>query len=102
MRHGRRSSLGGRFGLCRRGFDENDNRPLGDAVADVTGAQPAFSTGGGTSDARFIKNYCPVAELGLVGESMHKVDEQVPVADIATLTRIYLRLLERYFDAVPA
>ncbi len=75
---------------------------LGDAVADVTGAQPAFSTGGGTSDARFIKNYCPVAELGLVGESMHKVDEQVPVADIATLTRIYLRLLERYFDAVPA
>ena len=72
------------------------------SVADVTGAQPAFSTGGGTSDARFIKNYCPVAELGLVGESMHKVDEQVPVADIATLTRIYLRLLERYFDAVPA
>lgn len=74
---------------------------LSDAVADVTGAAPEFSTGGGTSDARFIKNYCPVAELGLVGESMHKVDEQVPVADIETLTQIYTRLLERYFDAAP-
>ncbi len=74
---------------------------LSEAVADVTGERPEFSTGGGTSDARFIKNYCPVAELGLVGESMHKVDEQAPVADIATLTSIYMRLLERYFDAMP-
>lgn len=75
---------------------------LGEAVSDITGAAPDLSTGGGTSDARFIKNYCPVAELGLVGESMHKVDEQVPVSDIATLARIYGRLLERYFDAPPA
>jgi len=74
---------------------------LGDAVSDITGVTPDYSTGGGTSDARFIKNYCPVAELGLVGESMHKVDEQVPVADIATLTRIYTRVIERYFDAPP-
>ena len=70
---------------------------LADAVTDVTGIAPDFSTGGGTSDARFIKNYCPVAELGLVGETMHKVDEQAPVADIATLQAIYLRVLERYF-----
>ncbi len=70
---------------------------LSDAVADITGAAPDFSTGGGTSDARFIKNYCPVAELGLVGETMHKVDENVPVADIAALTDIYERVLERYF-----
>lgn len=75
---------------------------LGEAIADITGLTPDYSTGGGTSDARFIKNYCPVAELGLVGESMHKVDEQVPVADIATLTRIYTSVLERYFDAPPA
>lgn len=72
---------------------------LAEAVTDVTGATPEFSTGGGTSDARFIKNHCPVAELGLVGESMHKVDEQAPVADIETLRRIYTRVLERYFGA---
>ena len=71
---------------------------LAGAVADVTGETPIYSTGGGTSDARFIKNYCPVVELGLVGESMHKIDEQVPVADIATLQAIYTRVIERYFD----
>lgn len=70
---------------------------LAAAIRDVTGAAPDFSTGGGTSDARFIKNYCPVAELGLVGATMHKVDEHAPVADIATLTDIYERVLERYF-----
>ncbi len=67
------------------------------SVADVTGARPENSTGGGTSDARFIKNYCPVAELGLVGDTMHKVDERVPLADIATLQAIYARMLHRYF-----
>jgi len=70
---------------------------LSAAVEDVTGTAPDFSTGGGTSDARFIKNYCPVAELGLVGETMHKADERVPVADITTLQAIYARVLERYF-----
>ena len=71
---------------------------LAEAVADVTGKRPEFSTGGGTSDARFIKNYCAVAELGLAGETMHKVDERVPVADIEALVTIYTRVLERYFE----
>lgn len=70
---------------------------LAAAITDVTGETPDYSTGGGTSDARFIKNYCPVAELGLVGETMHKVDEQVPVADIARLQAIYAGVLDRYF-----
>lgn len=67
------------------------------AVRDVTGRQPALSTSGGTSDARFIKNYCPVLEFGLVGQTMHQVDERVPVADVTALTAIYRRVLERYF-----
>jgi len=71
---------------------------LSGAVADVTGTKPALSTGGGTSDARFIKDYCPVVDLGLVGETMHQVDEHVPVADLQTLTAIYRRVLERYFE----
>jgi succinyl-diaminopimelate desuccinylase len=75
---------------------------LSDAVADITGTAPDLSTGGGTSDARFIKSMCPVAELGLLGTSMHKADEQVPVADIATLQAIYTRVLERYFDNAAA
>jgi succinyl-diaminopimelate desuccinylase len=70
---------------------------LGDAVEAVTGRRPALSTGGGTSDARFIKNYCPVVELGLVGETMHGVDERADVADIEALSRIYGRALEMYF-----
>ncbi len=67
------------------------------AVRDVTGRQPALSTSGGTSDARFIKNYCPVLEFGLVGQTMHQVDERVPVADVTALTAIYRRVLETYF-----
>jgi succinyl-diaminopimelate desuccinylase len=55
------------------------------------------STTGGTSDARFIKNYCPVLELGLVGQTMHAIDERTPVADLVTLTRVYRRILEKYF-----
>ena len=69
------------------------------AVSDVTGAAPRFSTTGGTSDARFIRKYCPVAEFGLVGQTMHKTDERVQVADLAMLTEIYARLLDRYFAA---
>ncbi|PYD76554.1 succinyl-diaminopimelate desuccinylase [Novacetimonas pomaceti] len=68
---------------------------LRQAVADVTGHEPRLDTGGGTSDARFISRYCPVAEFGLVGASMHKVDEHVAVADLAQLTRIYDSFLER-------
>jgi succinyl-diaminopimelate desuccinylase len=67
------------------------------AIAEVTGRQPRFSTTGGTSDARFIKDYCPVLEFGLVGQTMHAVDECVPVADLVALTAIYRRILERYF-----
>jgi succinyl-diaminopimelate desuccinylase len=67
------------------------------AVADVTGKSPALSTSGGTSDARFIKDYCPVVEFGLVNTTMHKIDERVPTADLVTLTAIYRKVLERYF-----
>ena len=67
------------------------------AVAEVTGKSPALSTSGGTSDARFIKDYCPVVEFGLVNTTMHKVDERVPTADLAALTAIYRNILERYF-----
>ena len=66
------------------------------AVADVTGKSPALSTSGGTSDARFIKDYCPVVEFGLVNTTMHKIDERVPTADLVTLTAIYRKVLERY------
>ncbi|NHN87989.1 succinyl-diaminopimelate desuccinylase [Acetobacter conturbans] len=65
------------------------------AVRDVTGREPKLDTGGGTSDARFIALYCPVAEFGLVGASMHQIDEHVTVADLDTLTCVYERLLER-------
>jgi succinyl-diaminopimelate desuccinylase len=69
------------------------------AVETVTGRRPELSTTGGTSDARFIKDVCPVAEFGLVGQTMHKVDERVAVAEIEQLTEIYRVMLERYFDA---
>lgn len=68
-----------------------------DAVRAETGQAPKLSTSGGTSDARFIKDYCPVAEFGLAGRTMHKVDEHVAVNDLHTLARIYQRVLERYF-----
>ena len=67
------------------------------AVTEVTGRAPQLSTSGGTSDARFIKDYCPVVEFGLVGQTMHQVDERVPVADLTKLTAVYRRILERYF-----
>ncbi len=67
------------------------------AIEHVTGRKPELDTGGGTSDARFIKNYCPVIEFGLVGQTMHQVDERVPLSDLDALTRIYRGVLERYF-----
>jgi len=67
------------------------------AVAEITGRTPELSTSGGTSDARFIKDYCPVIEFGLANQTMHKVDERVPAADLVALTAIYRRILERYF-----
>jgi succinyl-diaminopimelate desuccinylase len=68
------------------------------AVA-ASGVKAALSTSGGTSDARFIKNYCPVVDLGLVGSTMHQIDEHVPLEDLQRLTKIYRRILERYFAA---
>jgi len=67
------------------------------AIEDVTGRKPELSTAGGTSDARFIAGYCPVIEFGLVGQTMHQIDERAAVADIEKLTRIYRGILERYF-----
>jgi len=63
------------------------------AIAEVTGRQPKLSTSGGTSDARFIKNYCPVLEFGLVGQTMHQTDESAPVQDLVMLTAIYRRIV---------
>jgi succinyl-diaminopimelate desuccinylase len=68
-----------------------------DAIAKVTGRKPELSTSGGTSDARFITAYCPVVEFGLVGQTMHQVDERVPVADLRTLTTIYRTIIDHYF-----
>ncbi|HEX2148285.1 MAG TPA: M20/M25/M40 family metallo-hydrolase, partial [Pseudorhizobium sp.] len=67
------------------------------AVEQVTGRRPALSTTGGTSDARFIKDYCPVVEFGLVGQTMHMVDERVAVADLETLTDIYGSFIANWF-----
>ena len=67
------------------------------AVAAVTGKKPKLSTSGGTSDARFIKDYCPVVEFGLVGQTMHAIDERVPVKDLQTLTAVYRKILDNYF-----
>jgi succinyl-diaminopimelate desuccinylase len=71
---------------------------LSASVEGVTGRAPALSTTGGTSDARFIKDYCPVVEFGLVGQTMHMVDERVALADLETLTQIYGTFLSRWFD----
>lgn len=72
-------------------------KALEKAIVDITGNQPALTTGGGTSDGRFIKDYCPIIEFGLVGESMHKVDEHTSTKDLEMLTQIYLNCLNNYF-----
>ena len=69
------------------------------AVREVTGRDPELCTTGGISDARFIRSLCPVVELGLVNATMHAVDERTPVKEITALTRVYQRLIERYFEA---
>jgi acetylornithine deacetylase/succinyl-diaminopimelate desuccinylase-like protein len=68
-----------------------------DAVERQTGRRPALSTSGGTSDARFIRAFCPVVEFGLVGATAHMVDEHIAIADIEALTEIYAAILEDYF-----
>jgi succinyl-diaminopimelate desuccinylase len=70
---------------------------LSDCIEEKTGRRPELSTSGGTSDARFIKDYAPVAEFGLVGATMHQVDEHVAVTDIETLTGIYEAVIGEYF-----
>jgi succinyl-diaminopimelate desuccinylase len=67
------------------------------AISSVTGRLPALSTAGGTSDARFIKDYAPVVEFGPVGATMHQVDERVPLAEIAQAAQIYEAVLDAYF-----
>ena len=69
---------------------------LRQAIAEASGVEPKLDTGGGTSDARFIANYCPVAEFGLVGSSMHQTDERVPVAELRELARIYRGILAAF------
>ncbi len=70
---------------------------IGQAVTDITGKSAMFTTTGGTSDARFIVNYCPVVEFGPVNETIHKIDENAEVAVLEDLTKIYERILELYF-----
>ena len=73
---------------------------VSNACREITGINndPEFATDGGTSDARFIKDYCEVLEFGLVNRTLHKVDEYVMVADLYKLHEIYLRILEKYFN----
>jgi succinyl-diaminopimelate desuccinylase len=66
-------------------------------VSELTGRQTVLSTTGGTSDARFIKNYCPVLEFGLVGQTMHQINERVETRDLETLAQIYQAVLTDYF-----
>jgi succinyl-diaminopimelate desuccinylase len=71
---------------------------VADVVEVTLGLRPELSTSGGTSDARYIRALCPVIELGLVGATMHKVDECAPVDEIVALTRVYRAVIERYFE----
>jgi len=97
-------SAGGRYQLAWEVSGESFLVPPGpvsealrEAIGAVTGRTPELSTTGGTSDARFIQAYCPVAEFGLVGLTMHKADERVDIADITALTAIYEAFLDRFF-----
>ncbi len=102
----RLDSVGGEYELrteCRGVSFVTPPGPLSELVTDavkaVTGLAPELSTTGGTSDARFIKDYCPVIEFGLTGETIHKVDENIAIADILRLSEIYHCILNSYFDA---
>ncbi|ATQ44376.1 succinyl-diaminopimelate desuccinylase [Caulobacter mirabilis] len=87
--------ISGEAFLTRRG-DFTD--VVAEAIRETTGEEPDLSTTGGTSDARFIRSLCPVVEFGLVGTTMHAVDEQVPVAEIRGLQAAYARIIARYFE----
>jgi succinyl-diaminopimelate desuccinylase len=103
-------AVGGRYDLSFRVSGESFLTPPGElsdlvsgAVERVTGHRPKLSTTGGTSDARFIKNHCPVVEFGIVGQTMHKVDEHVAVADVEKLTDVYEAVIDGFFgrDGAP-
>jgi succinyl-diaminopimelate desuccinylase len=102
----RLAAVGGRYRLAWEVSGESFLVPpgrvsdcLGAAIGAVTGRAPELSTTGGTSDARFIQACCPVAEFGLVGQTMHKADERVDLADLAQLTAIYEAFLDRFFGS---
>jgi succinyl-diaminopimelate desuccinylase len=76
----------------------DDVKTLSSAIQSVTGQTPEYSTGGGTSDARFIAQYGPVVECGLVGTSMHKADEHITLSDLAGLTEIYRQFMRGFFE----
>ena len=97
-------SFGGKVEVRVTSSGESFSRPpgaLSDLVAGAveaqTGVKPELSTTGGTSDARFVKAHCPVVEFGLVGQSMHQVDEHVRIEHIEQLKSIYSRVLRDYF-----
>lgn len=103
--HGKFDNVGGEYTLDLQVSGEAFLTPpgefsalLAEVIENVTGVAPELSTSGGTSDARFIKDYCPVAEFGLVGQTMHKADERVELKDLADLTDIYDAVLEGYFS----
>ncbi|MHA6298648.1 succinyl-diaminopimelate desuccinylase [Devosia sp. CAU 1758] len=79
-----------------------DIETLSATISAITGKAPEYSTGGGTSDARFIAQYGPVVECGLVGLSMHKADEHIALSDLTGLTEIYAAFMRRYFAEAPA
>ncbi|HKM73972.1 MAG TPA: succinyl-diaminopimelate desuccinylase [Stellaceae bacterium] len=102
----RLDAVGGRYALDVRVSGESFLVPpgavgerLAEAIRRVSGRTPEFSTTGGTSDARFIRVCCPVAEFGLVGQRAHQVDERVTLADLAALTEIYHTFLGLFFDS---
>jgi succinyl-diaminopimelate desuccinylase len=101
-------AAGGRYALAIEVSGESFLTPEGrlsailvEAIAEVTGRKPELSTTGGTSDARFITRFAPVIDFGLVGRTMHKIDERAPVADIDALSRIYEAILVRFFADTP-
>jgi succinyl-diaminopimelate desuccinylase len=102
----RLDSVGGRYTLRYRGSCDSFLTPpgelstlLSEAARRVTGRTPELSTSGGASDGCFIRQYCEIAEFGLVGITQHKVDEQVALADMAALTDVYAAVLDLYFPA---
>jgi succinyl-diaminopimelate desuccinylase len=97
-------AVGGPYTLMMDGNSDVFLTPPGDftdliqdAVEDVVDRRPELATTGGTSDARFIKDYCPVCEFGAINKPIHQVDEHAAVSDLEALTDIYVRVLERYF-----